>query len=57
MTGKIFKKYFLMFDGKITFESVILLIYEFSVYHAELNLLQQKFSQGLTNTEIKFFLS
>ena len=54
MTGKIFKEYFLWFDGKMAGRSVILLIDGFLAYHAGLNLLQEEFLQGLTNTKVIF---
>ena len=57
MTGKIFKEYLLCFDGKMASRSVILLIDGFSAYHAGLNLLQEKFPQGLTNIKVIFFLA
>ena len=37
--------------------SVILLIDGFSAHHARLNLLQEEFLQGLTNTKVIFLLA
>ena len=57
MTGKIFKEYLLWFDGKIAGRNVILLIDGFLAHHAGLNLLQEEFPQGLTNTKVIFLLA
>lgn len=54
MKGKIFKDYLLWFDEKIVGRQVILSIDGFLAYHTRLNLLQNKFSQGLTNTKVVF---
>ena len=54
MTGEIFKDYLLWFDGKMVGRQVILLIDGFSAHHAGLNLLQEEFPQGLTNTKVIF---
>ena len=50
----IFKEYLLWFDGKMAGRQVILLIDGFSTHHAGLNLFQEEFPQGLTNTKVIF---
>lgn len=54
MTDKIFKEYLLWFHGKMAGRQVILLINIFSAHHVGLNLFQEEFLQGLTNTKIIF---
>ena len=54
MTGKIFKEYLLWFDGKMAGRQVILLIDGFLAHHAGLNLFQEEFPRGLTNTKVIF---
>lgn len=54
MTGKIFKEYLLWFDGKMAGRQVILLIDGFLAHNAGLNLFQEEFPQGLTNTKVVF---
>ena len=54
MTNKIFKEYLFCFDMKISSRNMILLIDGFLTYYIRLNLLQEKFLQGLTKTKIIF---
>lgn len=54
MTGKIFKKYLLWFDGQIAGRQVLSLIDGFSTRHAGLNLFHEEHPQDLTNTKVYF---
>ena len=54
ITDKIFKEYFLWFDGKMAGRNMILLINKFSAHHTGFNLLHEEFPQGLINRKVIF---
>lgn len=54
MMSKIFKEYFLWFNGKMVDRQVILLINRFSLHYTRINLWQAELLEKLINTKLLF---